>query len=285
MGEALIPQLKLGDWQPIVSPFWEAATSCFIADLDILEIVNAYIQDHINLYDTPFKLVDSYRSYLIQVIKDIDYVISQSQENRPAIEEYKNASIDLTFDRAQPWRYTAPAVQSILINLNVEEFADKEPYQIWNAVKVRLDEAYQFGSLYRIDKYVKVAHVILDMAFDIGWDAKYAKASQIKNIEGLTGNLERAATLRETSLFIARNFYCRGHELAVSQMLLIGFPDISPVISTLNAKDTRRLLLDLTSQEAVNYLLQDQMNETTRNNSCNQIVRGALRVINVNSSA
>jgi len=273
------PLFDLGDWKEIDSAPWEIQPFSFVSDIDVVTACNDYIRRHVNLIETPVRLVDSYRSYLIQVLKDVDYLIGYVKRDHAFLTDHIDYVVDTCLARAQPWRFTAYTIKFVSARLNKDEIALQEGALLWAFVHPLLEEAFENGSLFRIEKYIKVGHVLMDMSFDIGWDSIYSRASQLKVIEGLTSNPERAATLRELALYMARNFWLRRYFEAAKQILYIGFPDILDVITSLKDQDLEVLLIDMNAKQAVYSLFSDQMAQSTKHVSCNQIVEGALRII------
>lgn len=273
------PSFDLGEWRETESAPWEVQPFCFVSDMDVVAVCNDYIQRHVNLIETPVRLVDSYRSYLIQVFKDVDYLIGSLKRCQDSLAIHTDYVVDASLAKAQPWRFTAYALKFVSSRLNANDVASLVGAPLWLYIHPILDEAFENGSLFRIEKYIKVGHVLMDMSFDIGWDSLYAKASQLKVIEGFIANPERAATLRELALYIARNFWLRKYLDAARQILYIGFPDIPDVVASLKDPDLEALLIEMNSKQAVHTLFSDQMAQSTKNVSCNQIVEGALRII------
>jgi hypothetical protein len=273
------PSFDLCEWQGAESAPWEKQSFCFVSDIDVVSVCNDYIHRHVNLIETPVRLLDSYRSYLIQVLKDVDYLIGKLTLNQDSLTIHTNYVVDVSLAKAQPWRFTAYALKFISSRLNSSDIESLVGASLWLYIDPILNEAFENGSLFRLEKYIKVGHVLMDMSFDIGWDSLYAKPSQLKVIEGLTANPERAATLRELALYIARNFWIRNYQDAAKQILYIGFADIPDVITTLKDNDLQTLLIEMNSKQAVHTLFSDQMMQSAKNLNCNQIVEGALRII------
>jgi len=273
------PTLEIGEWQESAWVSKEVQPYCFVSDIDVAYTCNDFIDRHVNLLETPKRLVDSYRSYLIQALKDIDYLIGYFLRGHRTLNMQTHYVIDTTLAKAQPWRFTAYILRYVASHWQANEIIAGDSRTIWSHLQPLLDEAFNNGSLFRIEKYIKVGHVLMDISFDIGWDAFYTKASQLKMKEGLNANPERAATLREPALYIARNFWVRKYSEAAKQVLYIGFSDITEVITTLKDRDIEELLVEMNSNQAVQALFRDQMSQSTKNVSCSQIVEGALRVI------
>jgi len=269
---------SLGDWQPIESAFWEIATPCFSTQVNIIEVVDRYINPQLGFYRGSTPLIDSYRSYLIQTVKDVDCVIQLSRTDKFQLDEFIAFSIDMTLANADPWKYTGFFIKSLVAHPDFKELCQLSNDKIWDKLDPLLEQMLSLGGLYRLEKYVKVAHVLLDIAFDIGWDARFNQVFQLKQRDGLDGNPERAASLREVSLFIARNFWFRGYLKATKEMLLIGFPDVPEEIESLDKYRIEELFL-LTPQEAVLQLLKNSTDKALRDTSSSQIVKGALRVM------
>lgn len=278
------PIFELGEWKGQSNALWETQSYCFASEINILEVCNGFIQKHGSRLDISSRLVDSYRSYLIQTIKDIDYYLANLNSGTYGIADFTNFIVDVSLTKAQPWRFTAYALRFIASKLSSYKVDELDGHTLWSLIHPLLDEAFENGSLYRIEKYIKVGHVIMDVAYDVGWCSIYSKASQLKGVEGLSGNPERSSTLRELSLFYSRNFWQRGYVDAAKQILCIGFPDIPHVMSSLDDEDIERLLLKVNSNEAIQILFNDQMAKSTKNVSCNQVVEGALRVIGLERS-
>lgn len=273
------PEFDIGEWKEFKDANWEKQPFLFASDISALAVSNQYIECHVNKIDMPFRLIDSYRSYLIQAIKDTDHLVSSIISGEDQIQNQITYSIDSALTRAQPWRFTGYLLKFINSQIYTSHLRDLDASHIWPLVDTLLQEAFENGSLFRIEKYIKVAHVLLDISFDIGWDTVHKKASLLKQVEGLINNPERAATLREVSLFIGRNFWYRGFMEAAEQIIYIGFPDIPEVVGSLKREELENLLTKMNSREAVQTLFNAQMEKSSKSTSCSQIVEGALRII------
>lgn len=273
------PEFDIGEWRQFNNSYWQSDPYLFSTEIDSLSICNGFIESHVNKIETPFRLIDSYRSYLIQSIKDVDYQVSALLKGRNQFEQQITYSIDSSITKAQPWRFTCYLQKYINSQMSEEIIHNIDPCRVWPIVESMLEQAFENGALFRIEKYIKVAHVLMDISFDIGWDSIYSKASSLKHIEGLTTNPERAATLREISLFIGRNFWSRNFFEAAEQIIYIGFPDIPHVVGNIEKGELERILTKMNSKEAVQTLFSAQMAHSSKSTSCNQIVEGALRII------
>lgn len=274
-----LPLVELGEWKPLQEASWETLPFNFVSDIDLVTICNDYINRHVNLFDMPVRLVDSYRSYLIQALKDVDYLIGRIKAGPFEIADQLNYVIDISLSRAQPWRFTGYLLSAIYQRLDSQKVISLDKVQLWHYIQPLIEESFEQGALFKIEKYIKVGHVMMDMSFDIGWDSMFSKASQLKALEGLVANPERAATLRELGLYVARNFWTRELYEAAKQVLYIGFPDIPQVIGGLGNEEFEELLNGMNSKQAVQLLFSEEMAKSSRNVSCNQIVEGAMRII------
>jgi len=275
----VIPNFEICEWSPSLNAPWESSAYIFVSDIETLKVCNELIDRHVNYVIYPVRLIDSYRSYLIQCLKDLDFLVNSIKSQSCIINSQLAHLIDVTFVKAQPWRFTNYFISTLFHHIEYEKVRDLEGAKLWHYLQPMVEETFQQGSLYRIEKYIKVSHVLMDMAFDIGWDTVYSKASKLKALEGLVANPERAATLREVSLHISRNFWLRGFTSAAKQILFIGFPDIPQVIDKLSMDEVEDLLVEKSSKQAVQILFSEEMARNAKNVNCNQIVEGALRII------
>jgi len=272
---------NLAQWQPTLSEPWSDKSHDFdlLDGIDTLCEANKII-DRQNIYHLyPSALVNSYRSYLIQVIKECAYLMEQSAivGNADCLEVIDTA-VDHTLSYAFSWRLTASAIQHIFDQGEIVD-PDNCPETLWSICWQRLDRAFETGSLYNMKHYIQVMHVIYDLAFDLGWHHRYHNVMLFKKSEGLTDNPERSVAIRNVCLTIARSFYRRDYKRDSKTILQMGFPDVPEMQSQLSDKDLHLLLLDCDSRTATKILLSETFNTSTRNLQCNQLVEGALRLL------
>ncbi|MFA0809427.1 hypothetical protein [Microbulbifer epialgicus] len=275
-----LPSVKLGEWEPLPEPGWEKQPLTFLSEIDLVAICNNFIHQHVNLYDQPSRIVDSYRSYLIQAFKDLDCLVGRLKDRHLDPSEQINYIIDSSLARAQPWRFTSYLISSVHAQLDIGQISNLRGKQLWNYLKPMVDRSFERGNLYKIEKYTRAAHVLLDISFDIGWDSKFSKSSQLKALEGMGANPQRAATLRELGLYLARNFWKREFYSGAKQILYIGFPDLPEVIHRLSKEQIEKILFEMEPKKAVQLLFVEETAKISKNISCNQIVEGAMRILN-----
>ena len=265
--------IVIDEWSPSREiGHWEQGQYNLACEIPIDSIVNDIISKSstLTVYDERF--IESYRSYLIQSIKDCDRYISQPD----LLHSIMNKSIDLTILKAQPWRYTVNFIKFSSKSLSENICSDVKGGE---QIQTVFNKAAECGAIYSLDKYHKVSHVLLDIAFDAGWDSIHQKVDPLKRIEGIYDNVERTYTLREISLSFARNLLERGFINASRQLLLIGFVDIAETICSLSDTDLLKLLSKQSSEGAIQNLFNYQLELGSKNTNCNHIAEGALRLL------
>lgn len=275
--------IELSGWQPRpVTP--PSVQYLFSSSINLTEYCNTLIARQAGFGEISHVLISSYRSYLMQAVKDIDVFLSglkQPVDVDRLSHEAISASIDTMFVHAQPWRFTAQAIAFVAKQVDIKELDGlSEPEQIKSFILPVMALAFDRGALYRFDKYFKVGHVLFDMLFDAGWDCAYLRVSDLKSTDGFSGNPQRGASLREIALYLARNLYTRGEYQAARHFLFLGFPDIPDVVASLSEEELKTLVLHTPPQKTAQTLLSSDHKLSMRNVNCNHIVQGAMRILN-----
>lgn len=267
----------IADWVPTVeNPYGQddlglPAESQLLIDAVIGRIS---IQDDISV-----QLKNSYRSYLKQCFFDCMNIAVSIMDGVWIFDEYKNFTFDKAIRFSNPAYYTHQLISYIFSKKNCDTLMLSDADELWEILNGLIDKAVDAGAIYNFTKYIKISHVIADIAFDAGYSNVYKNVQQIKAQMGLPSGGKRAASLREVSIAFAKNLLSRGFKEAARQVLLIGFPDIPITIKKLNDGDMKDLLLEMDAPQAVQVLLSEKMSAPLAKGSSAHIIDSVFRFL------
>ena len=268
--------VELGEWSPTktmvpVDPEDYPA----LHGRNPLEFVNNFIHEQSKRCVVSPVLANSYRTYWLQILKDLnDWWVC----NRKGKKLSTRNVIDTTLAKAQPWRFTAHFIDYLNRHFTGTIRVFATPEEMWDRFEGAVDDALENGSIYALPRYQKVSHVLLDLAYDAGWNTRYASIATLKQQEGLDINIERTSVLRSLTLYLAQHAYLRSYPLAAREVLLFGFPDSADVVSALEEHQLGELL-DKPAKEAARTLINQQLAEMDLKERASQITRGALGLV------
>lgn len=269
--------ISIADWVPVVENLYEQDSLGLPAESQILiDAVIGRLQTHDM---TSVQMKESYRSYLKQCFFDCMNIAVNFIDGVWIFDEYKNASFDKAIKFSNPAYFTHQSLNFIFTKRNCDAFLLSDADELWEILNELIDKAIDAGAIYPFAKYVKISHVIADIAFDAGYSDVYQNIQQIKAQMGLPAGEKRAASLREVSIALAKNLLSREFNEAARQVLLIGFPDIPTTIKKLSNDDISDLLLNMDAPQAVQVLLSEKMSSPLGKGSSAHIVKSVFRFI------
>ncbi len=274
-------ELAFEGWPISLEQPWATKGYSELSGVDTYAIVDRIIISDKYANQTNPRFRESYRSYLMQLIKECCYLLRERDNASDLLQRVSIAGLDSALLLATPWRFTYDGLH--FIHVHRERFISCAQEQRFSALFHSIvTQGIDQGPVYSLAKYERVVHVILDLCFDIGWSTRCDNVSELKQIEGLNSNPERVATLRNLAITIARNLFSRGAHSAARQVLVFGFPDAPHVQTTLTKDRLYDLLVVKHPVAALKAILATSNELAVKTMQQRQIVEGVFHVLSGN---
>jgi hypothetical protein len=274
-------KVAIGNWMPETKAPWSEKGYAEINDLDIFEFFDGLLAKQAVPENVSPKTISSYTSYIIQILKDADYIIQifragggdQYQEAQKVLD----FSIDSAINKRQPWRFTYSALEFILNSNGLEEAVKNPDVNMAEFLTAVIEKGLVDEQVLSVEKYMKVAHVIIDYAFESGWHETYSRVLEMKVSEGLNLSVSRGLEIRQVALIMAFSFNRRGKIEGAREALALGFVDAHKLISEMEIIELTDLF-KLTPKEALRTLLAAAQ-EHQISGAYSNIVAGVMRIL------
>lgn len=270
--------IQLGDWEfsagasdddPENYPLFESS--------DIIEIAKDYAQQealrHGNRLDGP--IAASYINYWLQILKDLNaWWLARQQGKRLSPDQ----RMDVTIAQAYPWRFTCHFIDYLNSECASKLRAFATTKECIDLFQQHIPLAVTTGALYSFTRYQKVAHFLMDLAYDAGWSKEYRGVRGLKEREGIEDNIERATVHHILALYFAQAAAKRGKFMAGKELLIFGFPSAIAQINNMN-ENTVSTLLKQPPKKIVKFLMGAQISEEHIQKNAQAIANGALGLL------